>query len=132
MKYLIDTDIASYYLRGKYNLDKIFKRKGLTELKLSVITVAQMEVLAYKNPQSKINLTTIGNLANWLGVLDPDRNTWGIFAKTTAEVEKSGRPKGDLDILQASIAKQHGLIVITHNTEHYKGVVECEDWTACD
>ena len=132
MKYLIDTDIASYYLRGKYNLDKIFKRKGLTDLKLSVITVAQMEVLAYKNPQSKINLTTINSLANWLGVLDLDRNTWGIFAKTTAEVEKSGRPKGDLDILQAAIAKQHGLIVITHNTEHYEGVVECEDWTAFD
>ena len=75
MKYLIDTDIASYYLRGKYNLDKIFKRKGITDLKLSVITVAQMEVLAYKNPQSKINLTTINNLANWLGVLDPDRQS---------------------------------------------------------
>ena len=132
MKYLIDTDIASYYLRGKYNLDKIFKRKGLTDLKLSVITVAQMEVLAHKNPQSKINLTTINSLANWLGVLDLDRNTWGIFAKTTAEVEKSGRPKGDLDILQAAIAKQHGLIVITHNTEHYEDVVEFEDWTKCD
>jgi tRNA(fMet)-specific endonuclease VapC len=131
MKYLIDTDIASYYLRGKYNLNKIFETKKLTDLKLSVITVAQMEVVAYKNPHSKINLTTISDLANWLGVLDADRNTWEIYAKTKAEIEKRGKPKGDFDILQASIAKQHGLIVVTHNSKHYKDIVECEDWTEC-
>ncbi|MBU1209018.1 MAG: hypothetical protein KKH04_19195 [Proteobacteria bacterium] len=55
MKYLIDTDIASYYLRGKHNLVEIFKNKGPSDLRLSIITVAQMQVLAYKNPHSKIN-----------------------------------------------------------------------------
>jgi len=25
MKYLLDTDISSYYLRGKYNLHRIFE-----------------------------------------------------------------------------------------------------------
>lgn len=132
MKYLIDTDIASYYLRGKYNLVEIFRIKGPSNIRLSVVSVAQMQVLAYKNPHSKINLTTISNFANLLGVLDSDRNTWEIFARAKAEIEKSGKPKGDLDILQASIAKQHGLIVVTHNTEHYEDVIEYEDWTKCD
>ncbi len=129
MKYLIDTDIASYYLRGKYNLVEIFKNKGPSDLKLSIITVAQLQVLAFKNPQSKINLLSIDNLSRLLGIIDIDRNTWKIFSMTKAEVEKSGKPKGDLDILQASIAKQHRLIVVTHNTEHYEGVAEFEDWT---
>ena len=129
MKYLIDTDIASYYLRGKYNLVEVFKNKGPLNLRLSVVTVAQMQVLAYKNPHSKINLSNIGNLARWLGLLDIDRNTWEIFSRTKAELEKRGKPRGDLDILQASIAKQHSLIVITHNTNHYEDIIGCEDWT---
>ena len=130
MKYLIDTDIASYYLRGKHNLVEIFKNKGPSDLRLSMITVAQMQVLAYKNPHSKINLSSINNLARWLGVLDIDGNTWQIFSKTKADTDKRGKPKGDLDILQASVAKQYGLIVVTHNREHYEGIVECEDWTS--
>jgi len=129
MKYLIDTDIASYYLRGKYNLVEVFENKGPLNLRFSVVTVAQMQVLAYKNPHSRINLSSIGNLARLLGILDIDRNTWEIFSKTKAESEKKGRPKGDLDILQASLAKQHSLIVITHNTNHYEDIIECEDWT---
>jgi len=131
MKYLIDTDIASYYLRGKYNLLEVFKNKGPLNLRLSVVTLAQMQVLAYKNPHSKINLSSIGNLARWLSLLDIDRNTWEIFSRTKAELDKRGKPRGDLDILQASIAKQHDLIVITHNTNHYEDIIECEDWTKC-
>jgi tRNA(fMet)-specific endonuclease VapC len=129
MKYLIDTDIASYYLRGKYHLVTIFKNKGPLALRLSTITVAQMEVLAYKNPHSKINLSSINSLARWLGILAIDRDTWRIFSKTKADADRIGKPKGDLDILQASVAKQHGLVVVTHNIEHYEGIVECEDWT---
>jgi len=131
MKYLIDTDVASYYLRGKFNLVSTFKNKGPSNIRLSVITVAQMEVLAYKNPHSKVNLSSIGNLARLLGVLDIDRRTWEIFSLTKAEVEKIGKPKGDFDILQSSVAKQHGLIVVSHNIEHYEGIIQCEDWTKC-
>lgn len=131
MKYLIDTDIASYYLRGKYNLVEVFKNKSPLNLRLSVITVAQMQVLAYKNPHSKINLSSIGNLARLLGVLDINRRTWEIFSVTKAGAEKIGKPKGDFDILQSLIAKQHGLIVVTHNTGHYEGIIQCEDWTKC-
>jgi len=28
MKYLIDTDISSYYLRGRYNLFDVFEKKA--------------------------------------------------------------------------------------------------------
>jgi len=129
MKYLIDTDIASYFLRGKYNLIKTFEKKDSSNLRLSIITIAQLEVLAYRNPYSKINLATIGNLVQRMGVLDIDRQTWKIFSQTKAETLKTGKTRGDLDILQASIAKQHDLIVVTHNTSHYQDIVGWEDWT---
>jgi predicted nucleic acid-binding protein len=129
MKYLIDTDIASYYLRNRFNLLEIFGQKGPTNIRLSIITVAQLQVLAYKNPSSKINFSTIQELVRWVGVLELNRYTWEIFSLLKAETEKQGRPKGDLEVLQSSLAKQFKLVVVTHNTDHYKGLVEYEDWT---
>jgi len=128
MKYLIDTDIASYYLRGKYSLDIIFERKQPSSLRLSIITVAEMEVLAYKNPHSKINCSTISNFAKWIGVLGLDQDTWQIFSLTKAETQKMGNSRGDFDLLQASIAKQYQMVLVTHNIGHYEGLVDLEDW----
>ncbi len=129
MKYLIDTDIASYYLRGKYDLDKILEAKQIGSSTLSIITVAELEVLAHKNPQSKINLLTITQLADLLGILSLDHETWHIFSATKAKTLSIGKPKGDFDLLQASIAKQNNLILVTHNLDHYKDIIDCEDWT---
>jgi tRNA(fMet)-specific endonuclease VapC len=128
MKYLIDTDIASYFLRGKYSLDTIFEQKDPAELILSVVSVAELRVLAYKNPQSKLNISTINRFAQRVGVLDLDEDAWDIFSRTKAELLQRGNARGDLDLLQAAIAKRHDLIVVTHNTKHYDGIVGFEDW----
>ncbi|MDQ7780104.1 MAG: type II toxin-antitoxin system VapC family toxin [Planctomycetota bacterium] len=128
MKYLIDSDIASYYLRGKHNLAATFERKGLSNLRVSVITLAELQVLAHKNPHSKINLSAIDELGRLLGVLEVDRQTWRAFSIAKAEAERQGRPSGDLDMLQAVVARQHGMILVYHNTKHYEGIADCEDW----
>ncbi len=129
MKYLIDTDIASYYLRGKYSLDRIFAEKGPSELVLSVVTVGELRVLAYKNPQSKLNLSTINTFALRIGVLNLDEDTWDIFSRTKAAILQQGEARGDFDLLQAAIAKRHALTVVTHNTKHYDGIADFEDWS---
>lgn len=128
MKYLIDTDITSYYLRGKYNLDEIFHRKGIHLLRISIITVAELEVLALKNPQSKINLSTIEAFSGMLGIVDANKETWELFSKMKAQTLSKGMSRGDFDILNAAIARQHKLILVTRNVTHYKDLVEVENW----
>ena len=128
MKYLLDTDICSYYLRGKYNLKKVFERKGRANLRLSVVTQAELKVLAYKNPNSTINLSRISSLSQSLGLLDIDQGTWEIYSKMKADTQTRGRIRGDFDILNASIAKKYGLIVITNNISHYEDLVQLENW----
>lgn len=128
MKYLLDTDIASYYLRGKYSLDNVFEEKDPAEIVLSAVTVAEMKVLAYKNPQSRVNLFTINSLAQLTGILNIDQETWTFFAQTKAETQQRGESRGDLDLLQAAVAKRHDLVLITHNVRHFEGIVDYEDW----
>jgi Predicted nucleic acid-binding protein, contains PIN domain len=128
MKYLIDTDIASYYLRGLFNLVDIFAEKGIDNLRISIVSVAELEVLAYKNPHSKINHLIINSFAQNIGILDINRETWQFFSLLKAETLSVGMKKGDIDILIASVAKQHGMILITNNTRHYENLVEVENW----
>lgn len=128
MKYLIDTDIASYYLRGKYNLSTIFEEKGIQDIRLSRISVAELEVVAHRNPQSKINFSSIQSFSQKLGVLEIDRETWNNFSLLKAESLNQGKKKGDIDILMASIVRQHKVTLITNNTSHYEDIVEIENW----
>lgn len=128
MKYLLDTDISSYYLRGKNDLITIFEKKSIENIRISRITVAELQVLAYRNPVSKINLTTINIFSERVGVLEVDIETWKLFSKLKAETLNRGMTKGDIDILIAALATQHSMIVVTNNTSHFEGLVTVENW----
>lgn len=128
MKYLIDTDISSYFLRGKHNLLTIFTQKGISEIRISAVSIAELEVLAHKNPASRINFSSITVLAQKLGILSVDNKTWKLFSMLKADTLKSGSRRGDFDLLIASIALQHSLILVTNNLAHYKDLVAVEDW----
>jgi tRNA(fMet)-specific endonuclease VapC len=129
MKYLLDTDVASYYLRGKYDLVTIFEKKGIHNIRISRVTVAELEVLAHRNPQSKINLLTVYTLSESLGILEVDKETWNIFAKVKADTLNRGKPKGDLDILIASMSLQYQMMIVTNNVSHYEDIAKVENWT---
>lgn len=128
MKYLVDTDITSYYLRGRYDLFSIFEQKGIQNIRLSRITVAELEVLGHRNPNSKINLSSVRLLSQKLGILEVDVEAWQVFSLLKSETLTAGNPKGDIDILQAATAKRYGLIVVTNNTSHFEGLVTVENW----
>ncbi len=128
MKYLLDTDVASYYLRGKYDLVTVFEKKGIHNIRISRVTVAELEVLAHRNPQSKINLSTVYTLSESLGILEVDKETWNIFAKVKADTLNRGKPKGDLDILIASMSLQYKMMIVTNNVSHYEDIAKVENW----
>ena len=131
MRYLIDTDIASYYLRGKFNLSDVFDNKGVDQIRLSVVSLSELEVLAFRNPQSKINLSSIALFAQKLGILNLDIRTWRMFSEMKASLLSVGKVRGDFDILIATIARRHGLIMVTNNVAHYDGLsVPVENWVS--
>lgn len=128
MKYLIDTDISSYFLRGKFNLFEVFEKKGLHNISLSRISIAELKVTAHKNPRSKINLSTIVSFSETLGVMEVDNEIWELFSALKADSLNRGAKRGDFDILNASIARQHNMIVVTNNVSHYEDLVPVENW----
>lgn len=130
MRYLLDTDITSYFLRGKYNLDLKFEEKGIPSIRLSIVSVAEMKVLAYRHSQKSFTLSKIERLAEQLGVVKVDCETWEFFSKMKAQTLQKGSRRGDFDILNAALARQHNLIMVTNNVRHYQDIVETENWVS--
>ncbi|HDH53133.1 MAG TPA: type II toxin-antitoxin system VapC family toxin [Nitrospirae bacterium] len=128
MKYLVDTDIYSYFLRGKFNLIDTFEQKGLQDIRISRITIAELEVLAHRNPESKINLSAITSLSTAFGIIEVDRDTWKQFSLLKADILSRGVTRGDFDILNAAVANQHGMVIVTNNISHYEDIVSVENW----
>ena len=49
MKYLLDTNICVHFLRGKFEVDKTIKLKGLENCSISEITVLDLRFGAENN-----------------------------------------------------------------------------------
>ncbi|MDX2226847.1 MAG: type II toxin-antitoxin system VapC family toxin [Verrucomicrobiae bacterium] len=64
-------------------------------------------------------------------ILDFDRASADHFARINARLRSEGRPKPSLDILIASTARAHGLILATCNYRDFDGIegLAVEDWT---
>ncbi len=127
--YLLDTDICSYFLRGRYRLQEKFEQVGPAALYVSRITIAELLVLAHKNPESRINQERIEELARTLVFVELDDPAWVMFSLTKARLQRAGRPVGDFDILQASIAMVRDLTLVTNNEDHYRAMdIRVENW----
>ncbi|MDP6523871.1 MAG: type II toxin-antitoxin system VapC family toxin [Kiritimatiellia bacterium] len=71
-------------------------------------------------------------LENRYAALPFDQTVASVFGHTAAALRKQGEPRPFVDMLIASTAKRHGLIVATLNARHFSGIpgVQVEDWSA--
>lgn len=61
MKYLLDTDICIYWLKGKPAVKAQINRVGITEIAICVITVSELYFGAYNSNRVNSNLTIVEN-----------------------------------------------------------------------
>jgi len=127
--YLLDTDICSYFLRGRYGLKEKFESISAGGLHVSRVTVAELLVLAHKNPGSRISTRAVAELATALVFIDIDDAAWAAFSVLKARLLQAGLPRGDFDILQASIALTRDLTLVTNNEDDYRPMgIRVENW----
>lgn len=88
-KYLLDTNICVFFLKGKYNLDLKLKQVGLRNCCISEITLAELKYGAECSNQIVENNEMVDNLAQELTVV-PIFNSLNIYAKEKARLRKIG------------------------------------------
>lgn len=129
-KYLLDTDISVFYLRGKYNLDrKLNEVIGYDNCFISEITLAELKYGAELSKKTDENLRSVNEFAKKMGIL-PIFNSLDLYAKEKARLRKAGELIDDFDLLIGCSAIKNGLVLVTNNESHFERIknIKIENW----
>jgi tRNA(fMet)-specific endonuclease VapC len=129
-KFLIDTNIAIFYMKGKFELDKKFESLTVQQCSISEITLAELKFGVQNSGRVEKNKQVLDDFLTGVQVV-PIFQSLDFFAAEKARLRKAGIPVDDFDLLIGATAVTHGLIMVTNNTNHFSRItnIQLEDWT---
>lgn len=131
MKYLLDTNICIYLIKGKdQKLLKKFIKHSPLDFAISSITVAELWYGVYKSTKQKENKSALLSFLQPFEVIDFKEQSAEIYGLLRAKLETDGNLIGSMDLLIASIALANNLVLLTNNEKEFKRVpkLKIENW----
>ena len=120
-QYILDTDISSYLIRGDHET----VTKKFSELydscAISIITAAELQYGARKRNNKQLT-QKVKAFCDLVEIIPWDEDAAKAYAKLRVELETSGTPIGNIDMLIAASALARKAVLVTNNTEHFSRV----------
>ena len=128
-KYLLDTNICVYFLKGLYNLDKQIEKVETENCFVSEITIAELKFGVENSDHQEKNRKTIDEFVNKFTII-PIFSSLDIYAKEKARLRKKGKPLDDFDLLIGATAISNNLTLVTKNISDFERIegIEIENW----
>jgi tRNA(fMet)-specific endonuclease VapC len=127
VKYLLDTNVLSDFVRGEKAVTARLRQEAPPQLAVSVITEMEVEYGLARNPNLAPRVReAMRTLLNTISVLPFERED----ARVAAQLRASLKPIGAYDLLLAACALRRGLKIVTHNAREFVRVsgLGLEDW----
>jgi tRNA(fMet)-specific endonuclease VapC len=124
VKYLLDTNICAFHLRGKLNL------KHRENCYISEITVFELRFGAENSANPAKHHQLVDYLLSELVIL-PIIGCIDVYVKEKVRLRKLGRPlNDDFDLLIGATAIKSGLVLVTDNVKDFERLegIEIENW----
>ena len=121
-KYLIDSDILIYFLKGKQEVVEKISKIPMDNLYISRINYTELMYGAYNSTKINQNLTIIEAFLDNFTVLEFTEKSSLIFAKEKARLKKNGNIIADMDLMIASITIENNCTLISNNIKHFERV----------
>ena len=128
--FMLDTDISSYIIKRRpATLAEKFEKHAET-LSVSVITAAELRFGAEKAGRPKLAELVEAYLER-LAILDWTNEVTSHYARIRTELERRGKPIGNMDLLIAAHAVSQHMTVVTNNIKHFSSVpgLKVELWS---
>ena len=128
-QYILDTDISSYLIRGDHGT----VTKKFSELydscAISSITAAELQYGARKRNNKQLT-QKVKAFCDLVEIIPWDEDAAKAYAKLRVELETSGTPIGNMDMLIAASALARKAVLVTNNTEHFSRVkdLKLDNW----
>lgn len=129
-KYLLDTNICIYFIKGKFNLHEKIKAIGEENCFLSEVTLAELKFGVENSIHKENNRKKIEAFIAKFIIL-PIFPVLDIYAKEKARLKTKGRMLDDFDLLIGATAIFNNLTLVTKNVSDFERLDEVviEDWT---
>jgi tRNA(fMet)-specific endonuclease VapC len=131
-RYMLDTDIATYVIRGKMPLlDKRIASMASEDLSISSVTRGE---LLY-GVKLKVGAHRLARLVDQflmrVACLPWDAAAATHFAIAAVDLQRAGKPIGTMDTMIAGHAIAAGCVLVTNNERHFSRVsgLRVENWT---
>ena len=129
-KYLLDTNICIYFLKGQFEINRRIEEIGEENCYLSEITIAELKYGAESSMQKEKNRKNNEKFLAKFKIL-PVFPALDIYAKEKAKLKTIGRIVDDFDLLIGATAIHNNLTLVTRNVKDFVRLNEIviEDWT---
>ena len=131
--YIFDTDTLSNTLKSRPSPKLVEKLSSLSpEFQYTTsINSAEIYYGAHRSPNRDIILKAFEeSVFPNVTILPFDEKSAQVYWKLKAKLEKKGIVKSEQDLRIASIALQHGFILVSGNVRHFQGIprLKIENW----
>lgn len=129
-KYLLDTNICIFYLKGRFQLAQKLEQVGLENGFVSEVTIADLKFGAENSEKVALNRQIVSQFQANMQIV-PIFGALDLDGREKARLHKLGTPLDDFDLLIGTTAVANGLIMVTHDTDHFRRLqdIELEEWT---
>jgi len=129
--YLLDSDILIYSLKGNSAVQKQLVLHLNDALKVSVISMMELYYGAFKSERTAGNLAKVRKIERHLEVLPVSIEIAETIGMLKSDMESRGTRLDDFDLIIASSALAHNLILVTNNICHFERIegLKIENWT---
>ena len=129
MRYMLDTDMASYLIRGDHPEVTAKFTELFEDCVISSITAAELKYGAKKRNNRTLT-QKVQALCNLMTILSWNEEAADAYAKIRVELENSGTPIGNMDMLIAASAVAEDVTLVTNNIEHFSKIpsLKIENW----
>ncbi|MFP4268837.1 MAG: PIN domain-containing protein [Spirochaetaceae bacterium] len=131
MKYILDTNIVSYWMRGDEHILPQIKMRRPCDLAITLITYAEICFGIRKSKErSEEREKKFRAITSTIEILTMDIEAAHHYADIRVALEHRGEPISERDLQIAAVARSLGLTVVTHNTREFYRIpdLEVEDW----
>jgi predicted nucleic acid-binding protein len=121
-KYILDSDILIYFLKGDKDIIEKVLSLPKDDLYITIVNYTELLYGIYNSNKVTQNKEKILPFLEKFKLLQFDKSSSKIFAKLKAKLKKQGNIIADMDLMIASIAISNKAILFTNNLKHFKRI----------
>jgi len=130
MRYLLDTNICVFYLRGNLNFNQFIEEPWRKSCCISEVTILELRYGAEKSNHPQKHHHAV-DMFLYGSTIIPIVKVVDTYAKEKVRLQKIGMPMHDeFDLLVGSSAVANDLILVTDNVKHFVNFenIKIENW----